>query len=186
MIDSNRFLGGMRKLRPRKSVLLEVVWLMNSNLWIHRQAIASCCISSWNPEHYLSWVISQDTCCLKAHGFSVSSCLWHSRCWAFRDTSTSLLINSVILGDGGRPVGEWCVVCGVRASCKGSCEGGAWCLWCSAASHLSESRNILWTGREQWCEWNLTQTLCANILVLCSEQGLSWKKPLLEDYPECR
>lgn len=116
MIDSNRFLGGMRKLRPRKSVLLEVVWLMNSNLWIHRQAIASCCISSWNPEHYLSWVISQDTCCLKAHGFSVSSCLWHSRCWAFRDTSTSLLINSVCYSRGWREA-SWRVVCGVWCAC---------------------------------------------------------------------
>ena len=151
MIDFNHFLGGMRKLRPRKFVFLEVVQLMNSNMWIHRQATASCCISSWNPGHYLSRVISQDTCCLKARGFSVSSCLWHSRCWAFRDTSTSLLISSVCYSGGWREA-SWRVVCGVHASCKGSCEGGAWCLWGSAASHWSESRNLLWTGREQWCE----------------------------------
>lgn len=101
-----------------------------------------------------------------------------SGCWASPAAHWSAGL-SVVPWDERRLVREACVVC-PHVFREGSGEQGTWCVWCPAAAHQSESRDILPTSREQWCGWHLIQDLLANGLVLPSGEDVFRKKPPLQ------
>ena len=98
---------------------------MNADIWVHRQARALCCILFWNPEHYLTWVISQYTCCIRADDLSVSSCPWHLQTLGFSEHWQLTTHQFCLLFQGME--GGWVLSCAWCACVLWGVLGG-WCM----------------------------------------------------------
>lgn len=151
--------------------------LIISGIWIHRQGTVLCSISSWNLEHELSWVISQDNCCIRAQDFSLSSRLWHLHTLGFSEHQ-QLTAHQFCLSCQETDRGCYRVVC--MSPVRGLVR----------VVHPVNDAQLLPTGLKAgtFCEWVGStdvstispKTLCAGILVLSSGTSFfgrcySWK-----------